>query len=106
MPGLEANIQPEKTGSGGRCGRLSTICRKAACSGGSSGGLLRQVRTVIARVPKATVWSMPTSNCRTRAVTLSRPCSTAAVPCSDSAAAGQANPAASRAAASLTPAPP
>jgi hypothetical protein len=45
--GLEANIQPEKSGRGVSPGRASTTSRKAALSGVSSGGCLSQARAVI-----------------------------------------------------------
>lgn len=75
--GLDANIQPEKTLTRGSLSRTSVISRKAADSGGSSGGRLSQVRAVISKPPNRI--GSPTGALRvvTRAVTLSRPRRTA-----------------------------
>jgi len=52
------NIQPLKTGvapAEALPGRISSICRKAAVSGGSSGGRLTQARAVMISPPKRTL---------------------------------------------------
>jgi len=54
--------------------RISQISMKAAASGLSSGGRLRQVRTINAKVPKSTVLPTGASMVMTRPVTLSMPC--------------------------------
>ena len=75
--GLEANIQPRKRLAAASPRRTSQISRKAALSGGSSGGRLSQVRAMISRVPKRTVRPTGASMVDTRAVTLSSPWRTA-----------------------------
>jgi hypothetical protein len=58
-------------------GRNSSISRKAALSGVSSGGFFSQSRTWIAKVPNRTGVPTGASNFETRAVILSSPCSSA-----------------------------
>jgi hypothetical protein len=76
------NIQPLKT----RAvvtelppGLISSISRKAAVSGGSSGGRLTQARAVMTSPPKRTLRSSGASKVEMRAVVLSSPCRTAMV---------------------------
>jgi len=62
---------------------------KAAVSGGDSGGFLAQARATTVSVPNVTGLLIGASRLRTRATTLSRPCSvTASVLTSKGAAAG------------------
>jgi hypothetical protein len=56
---------------------MSNISRNAVLSGGSVGGVLWQARTRIDKDPKRTSSVVETGNVDIRAVTLSRPCSTA-----------------------------
>src|SRR5258708_3094099 len=53
------------------------MSRNAAVSGGSSGGRLTQVSATTSSVPKRTGWPIGAPKVEIRAVTLSRPCSTA-----------------------------
>ena len=76
-PGLEANIQPWNNRIGEASRRRSTMVRKAALSGGSSGGRLRHAHTVTSSVPKRLVCFSGIDRVEIRAVTLSRAWSTA-----------------------------
>ena len=75
--GLEANIQPVNAVLVAVPGSATLISRKAALSGGSVGGVFRQARAVIRKVPKATSVPIGSRSSLVRAVILSSACSSA-----------------------------
>ena len=77
MAGLDANIHPWNRRTGGTPRLRSTMVRKTALSGGSSGGRFRHAQTVTSSVPKRFVCSSGIVRVEIRAVTLSSPWSTA-----------------------------